>query len=81
MNGEVDKFADFDDFPQPAQLALLDLTYNAGVAGIHNKWEKLPPLIKEQNWKKIVEDKQYSRSQVSFERNEVVRKWFKKLLI
>ncbi|MBS0615337.1 MAG: hypothetical protein JSR58_02140 [Verrucomicrobia bacterium] len=69
-------FPEFERYPFTAQLALLDMSYNMGVGGLKASFPKMTALVRSQNWRKIVDDNEYRRSQVSEKRNSLVKGWF-----
>lgn len=69
-------FPDFAEFPEDAQVALLDLAYNLGAAGLR-KFKKLVTAIndpKGPDWKTAAHES--NRPQLSKERNKEVRDLF-----
>jgi GH24 family phage-related lysozyme (muramidase) len=43
-------YPSFDDYPPAAQLAMLDMAFNLGTAGLKRKWPKLNIAIDKQDW-------------------------------
>jgi GH24 family phage-related lysozyme (muramidase) len=54
-------FPEFEQYPFTAQIALLDMSYNMGVGRLKASFPTLTALVKAQNWRKIVDDKEYCR--------------------
>lgn len=65
----------FEDFPQPAQLALLDMAYNlGGDALVHRKWPRLMAAVRARNWAVCAIES--NRPQLSSARNDWTRQQF-----
>jgi GH24 family phage-related lysozyme (muramidase) len=64
-------YAEFDAFPEPAQIAILDLMYNLGAAGLRTKWPTFTKAVKDRRWKDAAAAA--NRPQLSSERNKWVR--------
>jgi GH24 family phage-related lysozyme (muramidase) len=43
-------YSDHDTYPDPAQLALLDMAFNLGTGALKKKWPKLNQAIDKQDW-------------------------------
>jgi hypothetical protein len=41
---------DFDDYPEAARKAILDMTFNLGLAGVLNKFPSFVRAFRERNW-------------------------------
>ena len=45
-----DSYPHYDDYPDPVQLAMLDMAFNLGTRGLTNKWPKLNKAIATEDW-------------------------------
>lgn len=68
-------FKQFASYPLLAQLGILDMVYNLGVAGFIEKFPNMVDAIKDQNWQ--VASKQSHRIGVSEARNDAVKELFR----
>lgn len=68
----------YDDFPEPVQLALLDMAYNLGAQGLITKFPYFCQLVREEKWTEVLKPDymgkpSYYRSGQAFElRNKQV---------
>ena len=60
-------FPDHSTFPDPAQLAILDMAFNLGAAALNTKWPSLKRAILAQDWAEA--EKHCSRPQAQPSRN------------
>lgn len=64
-------FPDFPAWPEPAQLATLDMAYNLGAGAIPREWPKLTRALRRREWS--VAARESNRPQSREARNLVVR--------
>ena len=69
-------FPKFPDFPETAQLALLDMAFNLGAGALGTRWPSLKQAVLAQNW--LAAEQQCNRSTSSRARNEATRALFRK---
>ena len=70
------KFPLYDTYPEPAQLALLDMAYNLGSAGFFKSFPTLVTAVLAPTPDWATAAKECHRRGPSAERNEHVRDWF-----
>jgi GH24 family phage-related lysozyme (muramidase) len=68
------RFPKFDQFPDPAQLGLLDMAYSLGSRGLFVGFPKFCAAVDAQDWKKCAQES--GRRNVSESRNAVLRQLF-----
>ena len=68
---------DFDDFPENVKLALFDMIFNLGFAGLKLKFPTFNKAVKEEDWAKAATES--NRPDVSVTRNAYVKKLFTSL--
>ncbi len=66
---------EFDTYPEPAKMGLLDMAYTTGVEGIKNKFPNLTLAVRYRDWNFAAD--QSNRLQISSQRNQTVHQWFK----
>jgi GH24 family phage-related lysozyme (muramidase) len=66
----------YDSYPDPAQLAMLDMAFNLGTSALKNKWPKLNEAIEKQDWKTAAD--QSNRPDASAVRNAATKALFLK---
>ena len=69
-----EEFSGFDAFPDGPAAAILDLSYNLGIAGLLEKFPTMVLAIRRQDWKTAAE--QCHRRGISDERNKEVAALF-----
>jgi len=75
--GELrDSYPDFDEYPDPAQLAMLDMAFNLGTSGLKNTWPRLNAAIDAEDWAKAALE--CNRPQVNPTRNAATKDLFLK---
>jgi len=72
--GVRSKFAGYDDYPEPAQDALLDMAFNLGVTGLATHFPRLKAAAEARDWATCAA--QCHRNGISEERNEKTRALF-----
>lgn len=72
------RFANFDAFPAPAQLALLDMIYNVGPNGLFKGFPKLCRAADRRDWTTCAAE--CRRAGISAERNEACESLFRSAL-
>ena len=68
-------FPDYSTFPDPAQLAILDMAFNLGAAALNTKWPSLKRVLA-QDWAEA--EKPCSRPQAQPSRNDTTKELFRK---
>jgi GH24 family phage-related lysozyme (muramidase) len=68
------RFPAFDNFPDPAQIGLLDMIYSLGPAGLFKGFPLFCKAVDDQNWKKCAGES--SRRNVSGARNADLKQLF-----
>jgi GH24 family phage-related lysozyme (muramidase) len=48
----ADIWPEFDSFPEPARIAILDMAWNLGVRGLSRNWPTLKAAVKAKDWRK-----------------------------
>lgn len=70
-------FPDFDSYPMPAMLAILDMAFNLGTKGFSEKFPSCISLIRKQEWDGIAHTKEAChRKAVGANRNDYVKEKF-----
>ena len=69
-------FKDFADFPADAQLGIVSIAWGNGEYFAYGGWKNFRELAKAQNWRKIVDDKQYRWQNINEGREIATRKLF-----
>ena len=69
-------YSDYDAYPDPAQLAMLDLAFNLGTGALKKKWPKLNQSIDKQGWADAAE--QCNRPGANAVRNAGTKALFEK---
>jgi GH24 family phage-related lysozyme (muramidase) len=72
--GVRSKFAGYDDYPEPAQDALLDMAFNLGVAGLAGHFPHLKAAAEARDWATCAA--QCHRNGISEERNQKTQALF-----
>ena len=67
-------FPHFETYPQPAQLGVLDMVFNAGIGTTLDVFTQFTGAVRQRNWKLAAEDS--NRPQAETRRNTPVREWF-----
>ena len=68
-------FPEFDSYPEPAKLGLLDMAYNLGVDGTTTGYPNFTTAVRHRDWNMAV--KESDRPERSSGRNQTVFQWFK----
>lgn len=68
-------FPDYDKFPDPAQLAILDMAFNLGAPALDKKWPSLKKAVLAQDW--VEAEKQCNRTTCNAGRNDSTKALFR----
>jgi GH24 family phage-related lysozyme (muramidase) len=74
MSNRLSQLPWFDALPDPAKLALMDMSYNLGYAGLLDKFPKMMAAVKSHDWPTAIEE--CNRPQLSATRNSWTRSQF-----
>jgi GH24 family phage-related lysozyme (muramidase) len=66
--------AEFDALPDEVQMALFDMVYNLGAAGLSNKFPKFNQAVKTSNWTTAASES--NRPKLAVARNQYVKQLF-----
>ncbi len=67
-------FKEYDTFPAPAKMGLLDMIYTLGLTNLLSIFHRFNPAVQWRDWKMAAIES--SRSSVKDSRNQIVRQWF-----
>ena len=70
------RFSGYDEYPEPAEEALLDMAFNLGLSGLVNKFPKLKSAAEARDWSTCAEE--CRRRGISDTRNQVTKELFEK---
>ena len=68
-------FPEFDTYPETVKMALLDMAFTLGVAGLKNKFPKFTRAVRHRDWNLAASES--NRLRISSSRNQIVSQWFK----
>ncbi|MES1204579.1 MAG: hypothetical protein ABUS79_01455 [Pseudomonadota bacterium] len=71
-----DSYPDYDTYPDPVQLAMLDMAFNLGTAGLKRTWPRLNRAIDSEDWAQAALE--CNRPQGNASRNTAVKELFEK---
>lgn len=72
-------YRDFNQFPSPVKLALMDMIFNLGMPGLRTAWPRFNRAVRESDWATAAT--QSNRAGIQPERNDYVRRLFEQAAV